>query len=286
MSPSNKLKLDNNQIHQLYIHKNMSMRQIAHIMGCAVGPIANRLKEMGIHKNKQLIYTNINNARKKTFINKYGTEHYMQSKNGLKRYKERLILSTGVDNIAKTELSKNSFNKTYSSRKWMSNPSTQAKRIKTIEKTYGSYNNYKLYLSKLSAKGLKLNNNSKLIYSGIFGNFGVRSKLELNTIKALENITNNLKYEKIIKINNRFRKPDITIKIADVDIMIECKYHRYCKSTPYKSKSWTKKYYNMWHSAQTQLSDLKQWCQNNDYKFIIITEINLKRLSHLIQEVL
>lgn len=287
------MKLTKGLLIELWINQNMSLSLVSSYTGYSQTHISRMAKKFGIKKDKKTIYQKINSSREKTFVRKYGKVHYMKSREGYDQYKESLIKTTGEDNIAKLEETQQS-RKENCLRKYgvdhtLKLKSVRDKQKQTLIENFGSLENFNKEMSKSSSlKCQDFNGNTKSSYRGKFGSFEVRSLLEKNILSSLEDYDNVgfIEYEKRIEIEGRFRLPDFHIIINGVNILIEAKYHRYVRSQPYKSKSWTSKYYNMWRNAQDQINDIKKWCKLNDHAFLIITEINLNRLHHLLKDLL
>lgn len=288
-----RVELTKDLLVDLWINEDMSLAEISKRTGYSQTHLSRMAKKFNIKKNKSVVYQKINKSRKNTFLERYGKNHYMQSDEGYAGYKKALVETVGEDNIAKLEKTqekrrKNCLEK-YGVDHTLKVDSIRKKQTKTLIENFGSLDNFKSEMSKSSSlKCQDFNGCTKSFYSGKFGSFWVRSLLERNVLMSLEDIDSVelTEYEKRIKIKDRFRLPDFHIKINGIDIILEAKYHRYCRSKPYESGSWTSKYHNMWKNSQDQINDIRSWCIDNGFLFLVVTEINLNRLHHLLKDLL
>lgn len=205
-------------IADLYINKNMSIRDIAKYYDTTYRNIQRRILSWGLKKNKSKIVSSFNNSFKRTMQEKYGTDHYMKSNKGYKSYKSKLIKSHDVTNIMQLDSTKENRAKTclkkYGVDHDLKSKDIRNKIKKTCLKKYGVDNPFKSRkLMENAIHSRKMKGHGATI-STRFGDIYVRSTLEQKHIAAFDSDSNifSLEYENIrIEQDNMLYIPDFFI---------------------------------------------------------------------------
>jgi hypothetical protein len=205
----------------------------------------------------------------------------MKSKIGVQLYKQKIRKNYGITCMMNRKDIKQKCIKTHIERygcEYSSqNKECQEKRKQTLNNKYGG--NYKKHLSKkCSEKHINNPTQRHIVITSDHHRYVVRSKLEMNILQLLSNITD-FKYEPFIITTDKCTIiPDL---LVGNKIIMEIKYYKYTiKQEPTNVH---KRHKSMWESARLKIPELRKWCNENNYQFYIITERDIKIYENLDQ---
>ena len=200
-----KLKIDKEELYNLYIIKNLSAKDIANIYNVSGALINLRLKELGIKKDRQKIVESISNTMEK----KYGVRNIFQKEDIKNKIKETIKKKYGVENISQLneikQKKKETIKENYGVDSPMKSKEIKEKAKQTIQKKYNVDNPMKNLevqnkLKKVMKEkygvefALQSEDIRKRIENKMLKKYGVRNILESSIVQERIKDICNIKY--------------------------------------------------------------------------------------------
>lgn len=193
-----KLKIDKEELYDLYIIKNLSMQEIAIKLKCNRKFISKELSRYNIKKDKEKIQSQMNENRKKKCIKKYGVENISQL-DEIKEKKELASLQKyGTKNVLTSTEIRQKVKKTLLAKYGVDNPfkskEIKEKAKKTNFKKYGVFfpSQNEIVKEKIKNTNMKKygvscvlcsNEIKEKIYSSCLRKYGVSNPLRSESVK-------------------------------------------------------------------------------------------------------
>lgn len=100
---SNKINITKDELYELYVLKNMSLKELSNKFGISESTVQRKLTENGIKKGKKLWLEKV----KENNLKKYGVENISQLKEIKEKKKQKALDKYGVENISQAKEIKN-----------------------------------------------------------------------------------------------------------------------------------------------------------------------------------
>ena len=175
-----------NDITELYINKNLSIQEVSEILKISNNFKLDIVNKLDLRKSEELIKQNQFDKRKKTCLEKYGTEQYFGSKDAREKSKQTWIQKYGVDNPRKSEevisKSKETCVNKYGVDHPLKSQEVKDKIKETNLKRYGV--EYGLQLQEIKDKGYKTS----------LEKYGTRHPMQSEVVKNKVRQTNESRY--------------------------------------------------------------------------------------------